>query len=557
MRKSILSAACAALSVLVALIMCIGAVEAAPYGYVKEMTGNYLRGAAGSPTKNAEIPIPTGSTSVTMNVTAHFGTNTTGTNTGRKIKWQAQATGASSSAEAAITSPAPGGTDKTVSTKMIGTEDYESATISFTNVSPSSAFTVTAKLLTDGDSEVSGSHGVVNVTFVRAVDVTSGEISRATATVRQEGTLELQAFPVPRDATIREYRWETLDSTSVSVGALSASSQDLGLVTGVAVTATPVKVSCTMTDEAGNKATVSCMVSVVASGTIADDMVISGDTSGGGSIAGDNSDSSSSTTVYGVNDTYYTSPNGPFAAYELTNEKIAEASGVSGADVRYVVGSPAASEKVSLNVNRSSITGPSGLNIQDYTTNVVSAMRVSADITPKEGKTGMVPIMLQYNFPSGMRYADRATVVERPSSASDFNGKYIIRKYFTKDAAPVDISAILDRKMGGQYMVHDETTKAGEFRVGPMIMIVNALAPQGDARYACDEYRGENKQYGVRYDSSTNILFIYDGDPDDNKAYDPVVLERRPVTSSGGGGGCATGAGIALAAAVLIATRRR
>jgi hypothetical protein len=83
--------------------------------------------------------------------------------------------------------------------------------------------------------------------------------------------------------------------------------------------------------------------------------------------------------------------------------------------------------------------------------------------------------------------------------------------------------------------------------------MVDALAPLNNW---CDEYAGENKQYGIRYDDTNKILFIYDGNPN-AKIEDPIVLEKRP-SGGGGGGGCSTGAGVfALIALAGVTLARR
>lgn len=519
------------------------------YGFVQQMSGHYMHGTLG-PTRDAVIPIPSGATNVELEVTATLGTSGS-SNDGSKIKWDVNIpSGATGTATATIVSPGSG--SGTTATDAVTGADPK-AKFRFTNAGPASKFQITAQLQNDGGSNV-GTPGLVNVQFVQAVDMTGGTMSRAAATVREQGTLVIQATPIPSNASIKRFEWRSRDGTRVSVEPVDLSPH-LGEVTGVAHTeGGPVQVECVMTDESNNSVTVSCDITVVKGGTIADDMVISGDSVVGG---GDSSDAGGA-TIYGTNTGFYTNSDSPYAAWDLTDAKIQSAANVENGKMHFIVGKPGEHENVTVNVKRSDLTGPAGLNIADYTTHVVSAMRISADITGKtSGETGMVPFMLQYNFPAGMRYPDRATVVDRPTSAADFHDKFVIKKYFDKDSAPVDISALLHGSMNaGQYMQNDESTGAGSFRVGPMIVIVDALAPKGSAAQGI-VYRGEGDKYGVRYDKGTNILFIYDGDPDDGRASDPIVLEkRREVRSGGGGGGCAAGAAGAAIAALAVLIRR-
>ncbi|MDL2263638.1 hypothetical protein LJC31_03190 [Synergistaceae bacterium OttesenSCG-928-I11] len=513
-----------------AALTCWGLVlNAAPseasFGKIDRLAGNpALRGDRSGYNITLTLTKPS------VELTAHTATDNATANSGTKIIWSVA--NISTGATNATHTFNPG------EDTPLDTNGRAKVTIQFANAQLSDKFRITAELKDAGGTTV-GANATVEISFAQAIELAGVSLNESKLTVRQnrEG-LYLTATPTPNNATNVAYVWSSQNQDVVTPVQESLSPDMARLTVAQPGTA---KIIVTATGENGTTATASCDITVVGKGEIADDMVIAPIETGDWKPL---DEEKSSTILYGVDESYIGTLSGA-----LTSDKIKTASGITTGGVYYLIGSNP--QKASYYINRTMITSAHGLNISDFDTRVVAAMRFEADFSPSTVKGNMIPMMLSFNL-ANLLYPDGRTPVANSSSVADFHNNYRIMKYFERGTAnyAIEISDVLSRRMG-TYMVRDTTT--GEFRLGPLVVMVDALAPLDNW---CDAYAGENNQYGVKYDNTNNILFIYDGNPN-AKIEDPIVLEKRPQHySGGGGGGCSAGAGIfaliALAGVAIV-----
>lgn len=538
MTKRIGSLARAAASALIALIAIVAmgsGAEAASFGYVKSLSCTEHTLAGTGPTYNVAFAAPSGSATMTLKAVA------ADSGSGTKLHWTVTAP----------SSPAPAGTAKIDGnapdqTKDLDTGGTSDATITFANIADGDKFTIKAQLVDNSNVDV-GSSAVINVTFTTPIPLTGVSLSTQSLKIRANAKNQhITAMPLPAGATNVTYSWSSSDPTIAAVSP-EPLSPDIALLTVTNnIGSTVITLNATGDKAGGGKDTftASCDVEVVSEGDIDNDEVRI--TPLDNSSIAPSSNDKESAGLYRVDQQIIKAR---FSDVDLSDDIIKQYSGSNG-KVLYLLGS--VERPVSLDVRRSVIAN--ALDVPGYETSVVSAMNIQS----KADAGDMIPMLVSFKIPRNLRYPDRTTLVEdldHPTTTTDaFHSRYIIKKYFASGHS-IDISGLLSRntkKSGGRYLIHDETVRTDEFMIDPLVVLVNDLAPSGSTKCHADD------TFGVKYARDINTLYIYDGDPDDGVVNDPIVLERRPVsTSGGGGGGCSAGLGIAALAALAIAAKKR
>lgn len=498
------------LVLLFAMMFCLGAAqsEAATYGKIERLSSNYpLNGDS----RGYNVKLTLSQSSIEL--TAHAISDTSTLNNGTKIEWEVIRTGGTSNATYTF--------DPSSSVNLDGSGKAK-VTIRFADPRIDDKFTVKAYLKNDGGTTL-GSNATVEVAFIQSIELTDVKISPSSITIREnvEGVY-LSAVPSPNTATNVTYTWSS-DNSDIVAPVQQATSPDMARLTVAKAGSTRVHV--TANGENSTSFGASCDIIVVAKDVIADDMIVSPTTTGDWKPS---DEEAASTVLYGTDVSYIS------AYYNLDSATILSSSGIYGGNVLYLIGS--GKQNANVYINRTMITSTMGLNISDYDTRVVSAMRIISELPTGTAAGSMIPMRISYNL-TNLLYPDGRTRVENASSASDFHNKFRIMKYFETGTTKhsINISDVLSKKRN-PYVVRDTTT--GSFILGPLVVLVDSLAPLD----WCDAYAGDNKEYGVKYDNTNNILFIYDGNPN-AKIEDPIVLEKRP-SGGGGGGGCSAGAGV-------------
>jgi hypothetical protein len=229
-----------------------------------------------------------------------------------------------------------------------------------------------------------------------------------------------------------------------------------------------------------------------------------------------------------------------YEAYNGMNEAVLRASsGYPSSTPRYILTADGISPTPLVNVDRAYLGRALGL--EKYESDLAAALRLDLNMSPPMLRGDMLPLILSFRL-NRLSYLN-GSAAANPTSAKDFHDKYRIVKHFGNSGArySIDISDVLNSKSSGSYVKLEN----GAARIVPLLAFVDDAAPDSSDRRV-----GDQNQYGVKYDSSNQILFIYDGQRD-AKISDPITLERRDSSGGGGGGGgCDAGFG---AAAFLLA----
>jgi hypothetical protein len=406
--------------------------------------------------------------------------------------------------------------------------------ITFPNASANDRFRITAELQSSSYENV-GANAVVEVSFVNPVDLSGVTLDKHELYVRPgAGNTYLTAVPSPPNATQVIYRWESLNPGIATYTPVSASNDSV-LVTG-AYPGYSTTIRVTATGENNTPHSDECLVTVVERSEIADDMRLP---AASGSL-----EEILATGLYAVDSTFVKE------AYDgLNDSEIKNSSGYPASTPRYILTPSGISPTPLLNVDRSAIAET--LGITNYDSDLVAALRLDLIMSPPMARGDMLPLVLSFKL-NGLNYMN-GTEVTAPSSAQDFHDRYRIVKYFERSSTrySIDISDVLNSKSPGSYV----RLENGSARIVPLIIIVDDTAPD-----SCDRRVGSQNEYGVKYDQTNQILFIYDGKRDTIIA-DPITLERRASSGGGGGGGCDAGAGFAtvslLAAGAFIALKSK
>lgn len=510
---------------LAAFLVLLAAISAsaATYSAIENLTSNRSLGGTRSgytmsvPTQNGEP--------ITVDIIAHM----SGTGEGSQVFWTHSNTNGSSTATVEC-SP----NNKTT----ISANGESKNTVTIKGSTTSDVITITAELQNSSGTGIAGAaNATVRISFVNAKPVSGITLPKKMSVREDAEKVTLKATIDPSDATDVSYSWSTSNASVISFGSSVTTSPEVDITPAKTGSAT---ITVTASGANGSTATASCEVTVVAKGSIADDMVI--EPSHEGSDKPSTEQEGSSAVVIGVDTDYLGSRND--TAYQITQQQLREGASIgstSDSDVKYLVG--ADKVNATYTVNRQMIASAQGLNVPSYDTNVAAALRLT--VPEAKGESDMVPIRLSYNF-KNLLYPDGKTAVKDPANAADFQNSFRIKKYFgTGQSRPsIDISDMLASSMG-TYMVRDTTPgREGQYLLAPTVVIVNHDAP---LEVSGVRYADADKKYGARFVSDHNVLYIYNGFSSEGIT-DPILVERV-VPQSGGGGGCAAGA----AAVALIA----
>ena len=494
----------------------------ASFGKISSVTGTpSLMGESNSYV--AELVTPSQGT---LTLVATAAASTAG-NTGTRIKWSVLKD-PGTVGTASIVSP-PGGVSQ-----LSTTENQSSCTLSFSNISVTDKFTVTAQI-EDNSSVLVGANAVVKVSFKAQVNLTGLTLNRTKLTVRNNGkSAYLRAIASPTNATGVTYTWTSKSPATVELTQMTPASPDVALIRGLYPGySSTVQVQASSHGSAPFTAT--CEVTVADKGEVADDMAVPS--------ARGTAEEGQYMRLYAVDAGFVKD------SYALEGAKIKALSGVPGA-VSYILTSADISPMPMINNDRAGIM--SALGEANYNTTTAAATRVDINFAPPMAKGDMVPFVLAFSL-DNLVMPDGKTTIKGPISQQTFTSAFRLIKYFENSSKrySIDLSKVLLAKSPTGYTKMTN----GRVQITPLVVLVDAPAPES----GCDVRVGAANEYGVKYDKASELLFIYDGSSD-TKISDPMVLEYRSphIGGGGGGGGCNAGfAGVALLAVLVTAALRR